>query len=151
MINAMNNLAAHVWADNVPELATASWSNALLLGRELVTSGMTGHPVTRNAAEAGEPLDAYQQTLLVLGKILALAEAAGGHIGNIYRLTVYVTAITDKEAIGRARKDFFAGQTVYPTSTLVEVSGLVFPELCVEIEAGIHLDADLRSLIKQAD
>ena len=83
MINAMNNLAAHVWADNVPELATASWSNALLLGRELVTSGMTGHPVTRNAAEAGEPLDAYQQTLLVLGKILALAEAAGGHIGNL--------------------------------------------------------------------
>ncbi|MDP2609360.1 MULTISPECIES: RidA family protein [unclassified Oceanobacter] len=147
----MNNLVAHVRADSVPELATASWSNALLLGRELVTSGMTGHPATRQAAAAGEPLDAYQQTLVVLGKIQALVEAAGGHIGNIYRLTVYVTDIRDKDAISRARKDFFVGQSVYPTSTLVEVSGLVFPELCVEIEAGIHLDADLGNTIKQAD
>ena len=140
----------HINADKVPELSTATWSNGLLLGRELVTSGMTGHPATRNAADAGEPLDAYQQTLVVLGKIRDLAEAAGGHIGNIYRLTVYVTDIADKDAVGRARKDFFAGQQVFPTSTLVEVSGLVFPELCVEIEAGIHLDADLRLLTKQA-
>ncbi|WP_221795705.1 Rid family hydrolase [Oceanobacter mangrovi] len=139
----------HISASKVPELATASWSNALQIGGELVTSGMTGHPATRMAAEDGLPLDAYQQTLLVLGKIRDLAEAAGGHIGNIYRLTVYVTNIADKDDVGRARKDFFASQQVFPTSTLVEVSGLVFPELCVEIEAGINLDVDLRTLTKQ--
>lgn len=129
--------------DAVAELATASWSNALLLGQELVMSGMTGHPATRQAAERGEPLDAHAQTLVVLGKVKALLEAAGGHIGNIYKLNVYVTRIDDKDAVGRARRDFFAGQDTLPASTLVEVKGLVFPELVVEVDAWARLDIDL--------
>ena len=127
----------------VPEPASASWSNALLVGRELVMSGMTGHPATRLAAGRGEPLDAHAQTLLVLGKVKALLEAAGGHIGNIYKLNIYVTRIDDKDAVGRARRDFFAGQDHFPASTLVEVSGLVFPELRVEVDAWARLDIDL--------
>ena len=94
--------------------AGASWSNALLIGREVVMSGMTAHPASREAT-----LDCYAQTLVVLGKIQALVEAAGGHIGTIYRLTVYLTDIADKDQVGRARRDFFGGQAVFPTSTLV--------------------------------
>ncbi|MNZ15540.1 Enamine/imine deaminase [compost metagenome] len=130
-------------AAGAPDLPSASWSNALLVGQELVMSGMTGHPATRQAAERGEPLDAHAQTLVVLGKVKALLEAAGGHIGNIYKLNVYVTRITDKDEVGRARRDFFAGQGTFPASTLVEVSGLVFPELVVEIDAWARLDIDL--------
>lgn len=133
-----------IHATSVPELATASWSNALLIGSEVCMSGMTGHPATRLAAQEGKPLGAYDQTLVVLNKIKALVEAAGGHIGNIYKLTVYVTHISDKDEVGRARRDFFNGFSTYPTSTLVEVSGLVFPELIVEIEASARLDIDLR-------
>ncbi|MGF6591743.1 Rid family hydrolase [Pseudomonas sp. 2835] len=134
-----------IQAQAVTELATASWSNALLLGNELVMSGMTGHPATRQAAERGVPLDAYAQTLVVLNKIRALVEAAGGHIGNLYRLTLYLTDIADKDEVGRARRDFFQGFACYPTSTLVQVSALVFPELVVEIEASARLDIDLRT------
>ncbi|MDB6049638.1 MAG: endoribonuclease [Pseudomonas sp.] len=139
-----------VQAPGLNELATATWSNALLLGNDVMMSGMTGHPATRQAAEAGTPLGAYDQTLLVLNKARALVEAAGGHIGNIYRLTVYVTAISDKDEVGCARRDFFAGFATYPTSTLVEVSGLVFPELVVEIEASARLDIDLRAVVAPA-
>ncbi|MNH03207.1 putative reactive intermediate deaminase TdcF [compost metagenome] len=141
----MSPAVQRIQAQALGELATASWSNALLLGDELVMSGMTGHPATRQAAEAGTPLDAYAQTLLVLNKVRALVEAAGGHIGNIYRLTVYLTRIADKDEVGRARRDFFAGFACYPTSTLVEVSALVFPELVVEIEASARLDIDMRT------
>ena len=141
----MSPAVQRIQAQALGELATASWSNALLLGNELVMSGMTGHPATRQAAEAGTPLDAYAQTLLVLNKARALVEAAGGHIGNIYRLTVYLTRIADKDEVGRARRDFFAGFSCYPTSTLVEVSALVFPELVVEIEASARLDIDMRT------
>ncbi|AIL63085.1 Rid family hydrolase [Pseudomonas alkylphenolica] len=141
----MSQAVQRIQAQALGELATASWSNALLLGNELVMSGMTGHPATRQAAEAGAPLDAYAQTLLVLNKVRALVEAAGGHIGNIYRLTVYLTRIADKDEVGRARRDFFACFTCYPTSTLVEVSALVFPELVVEIEASARLDIDMRT------
>ncbi|MCO7515800.1 RidA family protein [Pseudomonas guariconensis] len=141
----MNQAVQRIQAPGLDELATASWSNALLIGNELVMSGMTAHPATRQAAEAGAPLDAYAQTLQVLGKAKALVEAAGGHVGNLYRLTVYVTRIADKDAVGRARRDFFEGFACYPTSTLVEVSALVFPELLVEIEASARLDIDLRT------
>lgn len=114
----------------LPDLPDASWSNALLVGEELVMSGMTA-------------LDAHAQALVVLGKVKALLEAAGGHVGNLYKLNVYVSRIADKDAIGRARQEFFAGQGTFPASTLVEVSGLVFPELLVEIDAWARLDIDL--------
>ncbi|KRV70519.1 RidA family protein [Pseudomonas citronellolis] len=139
------NAVVRVRAEALAEAPGASWSNALRIGNEVVMSGMTGHPATREAAERSEPLGVYEQTLLVLGKCRALVEAAGGHVGNLYRLTVYVTDIAAKDEVGRARRDFFAGQACYPTSTLVAVSGLVFPELRVEIEASARLDVDLRT------
>lgn len=145
----MNAAVQRVQGDSLNESASNTWSNALLIGNEVVMSGMTGHPATRLAAESGAPLDTYAQTLVVLVKVRALVEAAGGHVGNIYRLTVYVTAIADKDEVGRARRDFFAGQALFPTSTLVEVSALVFPELRVEIEAGARLDLDLRTVEKR--
>ncbi|MDM0045789.1 RidA family protein [Variovorax dokdonensis] len=128
----------------VPDLPHATWSNVLRVGPELIVSGQTAHPATRNAASAGAPLGAYEQAMVVLRKIQALAEAAGGGIHNILKLTVYVTDIADKDEVGRARRDFFRGQA-YPASTLVAVSALVFPELRVEIDATVRLDADLRS------
>lgn len=145
----MSAAVQRVQAGSLSEPADSTWSNALLIGNDVVMSGMTGHPATRQALEAGAPLDAYSQTLVVLNKIRALVEAAGGHVGNLYRLTVYVTDIADKEDVGRARRDFFAGHAVFPTSTLVEVSALVFPELRVEIEAGARLDLDLRTVEKR--
>ena len=129
-------------APAVPDLPTATWTNAYRVGSEVVMSGMTAHPATRKAADEGRPLGAYEQTLLVLRKLEALVQAAGGHKHNIVKTVVYVTDIADKDEVGRARKDFFEGH--YPTSTLVGVSGLVFPELRVEIDAWARLDVDLR-------
>ena len=128
----------------VPDLPHASWSNALAVGPELILSGQTAHPATREAAQAGAPLGAYAQTLVVLRKVQALLETAGGGIHNITKLVVYVTDIADKDEVGRARREFF-GRAPYPASTLVAVSALVFPELRVEIDATARLDVDLRA------
>ncbi|MBN9094137.1 RidA family protein [Pandoraea pnomenusa] len=128
----------------VPDLETATWSNGIRFGNEILMSGMTAHPATRNA---DKPLTTYEQTLVVLGKIRALVEAGGGRLSNIYKLVVYVTDIADKDEVGRARRECFAAVAAnggaYPCSTLVQVSGLVFPELRVEIEAFARLDIDL--------
>lgn len=134
----------------VPDLPHATWSNALVVGQEVVLSGQTAHPATRDAAQAGQPLGAYEQTLVVLRKVQALLEAAGGGIHNIVKLVVYVTDIADKDEVGRARRDFFAPlpespRSPFPASTLVAVHALVFPELRVEIDAFARLDVDLRT------
>jgi len=101
-------------------------------------SGMTAHPATQQ----GQAMGAYEQTLKVLGKLESLVQAAGGHRHNIIKTVVYLTDIADKDEVGRARRDFFAGH--YPCSTLVAVQALVFPALRVEIDAWARLDVDLR-------
>ena len=126
----------------VPDLPTATWTNAYRIGPEVVLSGMTAHPASRDAAQQGAPLDALAQTLVVLRKLEALVQAAGGHRHNIVKTVVYLTDIADKDAVGRARKEFFGA--AFPCSTLVAVKALVFPELCVEIDAWARLDVDLR-------
>ncbi|RJF92236.1 RidA family protein [Noviherbaspirillum saxi] len=131
----------HVKTDEVAELPIATWSNCLVVGNEIALSGMTAHPASRQAE-----LGTYDQTMTVLKKIRALVEAAGGGIENIYKLVIYVTDIADKDEVGRARRDFF--QAPYPCSTLIGVSGLVFPELKVEIDAFARLDIDLRTAVQ---
>lgn len=146
-MTALQATVLRVSCEAVPDLPHASWSNLLVVGQEVITSGQTAHPATREAAESGAPLDAEQQTTLVLQKIAALLEAAGGGVHNIVKLTVYLTDIADKDAVGRARRAFFdvaQPGAPYPASTLVSVRSLVFPELCVEIDAVARLDVDLR-------
>ena len=141
----MTTQAQKIVCPVVADLAMSTWTNAWRVGDEVVLSGMTAHPATRDAAAAGRPLDAYAQAMLVLGKLEALVQAAGGHKHNIVKTVVYLTDMADKEAIGRARRDFFDG--VFPCSTLVGVSELVFPELRVEIDAWARLDVDLRGTL----
>ncbi len=141
----MGILPEKIASPQVPDLPTASWTNGWRIGQEVAMSGMTAHPATRQAAEQGQPLGAYEQTMVVLRKLEALVQAAGGHKHNIVKTVVYVTDIADKDEVGRARKDFFEGH--YPCSTLVAVSALVFPELKVEIDAWARLDVDLRQAV----
>lgn len=129
----------HVQCASVPELASATWSNCLVIGEDIMMSGMTAHPATRQ-----QTLDTYRQTLVVLGKIADLVRAAGGTPGSITKLVIYLTDIAHKDEVGRARRDFFGEHGPYPCSTLVEVSALVFPELTVEIDAYARLGVDLR-------
>ena len=138
----MSSPIEKIQSTTVPDLPTASWTNAYRIGQEVVMSGATAHPATREAATRGEPMSAHEQTLHVLGKLETLVKAAGGHRHNIVKTVVYITDIADKDEVGRARRDFFQGH--YPCSTLVAVSALVFPELRVEVDAWARLDIDIR-------
>jgi enamine deaminase RidA (YjgF/YER057c/UK114 family) len=126
--------AEHVRCAELPEPPGATWSNALRVGDELYISGVTAHPACRAQA-----MDAHVQALECLRKIETLARAAGGTLDQVVKLVVYLTDMADKEAVGRARRETFTPP--YPASTLVGVRELVFPEVRVEIDATIRLDA----------
>ena len=65
--------------------------------------------------------------------IKALVESQGGTMGNVIKLTTFVTDMKHRADLGLVREEFFGKKG--PASTLVEVSALAFPELMVEIEA----------------
>lgn len=75
----------------------------------------------------------YEQALGCLATIEKALQELGLERHHIVRTRIYVTSISDWEAVGRAHGEFFEG--IPPASTLVEVSALIDPALLVEIEA----------------
>ena len=60
-------------------------------------------------------------------------QEAGSRIEDVVRTVIYVTNIGDADHVGRAHREVFGD--VRPASTMVQVSGLIRPEMLVEIEA----------------
>ncbi len=59
-------------------------------------------------------------------------------MADVIRTRIYVTDISKWEVIGKAHGDFF--KNIKPACTMVEVKGLIDPEMLVEIEASAVLD-----------
>ncbi|MFN2216781.1 MAG: RidA family protein [Anaerolineales bacterium] len=77
--------------------------------------------------------DPYLQTKRILEIIRESLEALGGSMDDVVRTRMYVTDITNWEAIGRAHGEVFAG--IQPATSMVEVSRLIDDKYLVEIEA----------------
>ena len=116
---------------HVPEPAPGTWSNCLVVGGIAYLAGMT--------ARGADLRDEYAQSKAIFTKIEQLVEAAGGSIGDIVKVTIFVTDISQREQVWKARKEFFTGD--FPASTLVQVAALADPSLKVEIEAVAHISA----------
>jgi 2-iminobutanoate/2-iminopropanoate deaminase len=116
----------------VPEPPAGTWSNCLVANGFAYIAGMTA----RGAEMAG---DEYVQAKAIFEKIRHLVEAAGGAMADIVKVTIFVTDITQREKVWRARREFFSGN--FPASTLVQVAALADPALKVEIEAVAHIGA----------
>ena len=76
--------------------------------------------------------DSHAQAVFIFQKIAAALEKCGASLSDVVRTRMFVTNIKDWEAVGKAHADVLGD--VLPTSTLVEVSKLVNPDLLVEIE-----------------
>ena len=107
-----------------------TWSNCKVHGDFFQIAGcVSGY---ENDVIAGGD-DVYEQARITFTKIKNLVEAAGAVMDDIIKVTIFVTDITRREEVWKARAEFFTGD--FPCSTLVEVSALARPGLAVEIEA----------------
>jgi enamine deaminase RidA (YjgF/YER057c/UK114 family) len=118
----------------VPEPAPGTWSNCLVLGGIAYLAGMT--------ASGGDLTDEYSQAKAIFTKIRHLVEAAGGSMADVVKVTIFVTDISQREQVWKARREFFTGN--FPASTLVQVAALANPSLKIEIEAVAHIGASKR-------
>lgn len=122
-------------SSHVSEPPPQTWSNCLVVGQQVFVAGMTAR--TRDAILGGDCM--YEQAKATFTKIKHLIEEAGGRMNDVVKVNIFVTDITRREEVWKARREFFTGD--FPVSTLVEVSALAAPEILVEIEAVAILGA----------
>ncbi|HCZ35201.1 MAG TPA: hypothetical protein DHV26_04670 [Cytophagales bacterium] len=77
--------------------------------------------------------DFYGQTRYIIEKIEGVLKQAGFELKDVVRTRIFVTDITNWEAVGKAHGEFF--KDIKPVTSMVEVSALIAPEYLVEIEA----------------
>ena len=119
-----------ITSPHVKEAPPGTWSNCRVFGNQVFIAGMTANDGSGGVLGDGST---YSQAKETFGKIKHLVEAAGGVMNDIIRVDIYVTDITKREEVWKARKEFFTGD--FPTSTLVEVKALATPQLHVEVNA----------------
>jgi 2-iminobutanoate/2-iminopropanoate deaminase len=107
----------------------AAYSQGTEAGGVVYTAGQLGvDPATGKLFEGIEA-----QTLAALTNIRAIVEAAGLQVADIVKVTVFLTKMSEFDAMNAVYKQFFDGHR--PARSTVGVSELPRPDAKVEIEA----------------
>ena len=106
------------------------YSRAVKVGNTIHVSGTTA-----------DGADAYEQASNVLAIIKNALVEAGAEPEHVVRTVIYVTDMkAHADGVTKAHGEMFGD--IRPASTLVEVTGLLRPELFVEIEAYAIVEDD---------
>ena len=109
---------------------TVGYCRAVRVGNHVAVSGTA--PVGDDGEVVGVG-DAYAQARRCIEIIERALGEAGASLQNVVRTRMFVTDISQWEAIGKAHGEAFGA--IRPATSMVEVSALIDPDMLVEIEA----------------
>lgn len=104
------------------------YSRAVQVGEYLEVSGTVA---TDENGVVGKG-DMYAQAAFILRKVEGVLQSAGFSLNDVVRTRMFVTDISQWEAVGKAHGEFF--KTIKPATSMIEVSALIDPDYLVEIE-----------------
>lgn len=117
------------------------YCRAIRMGNTVAVTGTTSLDENGNVHAPG---DAYAQACRCLEIIEKSIAPLGVGRQNIIRTRIFVTDISRWQEIGRAHGEFFADHP--PATSMIEVKGLIDPQMLVEIE--VDAVAPLESTFK---
>ena len=83
------------------------------------------------------PGDAAAQTRVALDIIGGALKQAGAELRHVVRTRIYVTDVSQWEAVGRVHGEVFG--EIRPAASMVQVAALINPAHLVEIEADAYI------------
>jgi len=130
MSDRINISSGAKWEDIV------GYSRAVRVGNIVEVAGTTAVDERGEVVGVNNP---YEQTKYILQKIEKALSEAGASLADVTRSRMFVTDISKWEEIGRAHGEFF--REIKPAASMIEVKGLISPELLVEIEVTAVISA----------
>lgn len=116
------------------------YSRAVRVGDHVYVSGTTASDEHGNVIGVG---DVAAQSRYIFEKIEKALKSAGAALTDVVRVRMFVTDISQWEAIGRVHGEIFGA--IRPVSTMVEISKLVDPQHLIEIEVDAHCGATIQA------
>jgi enamine deaminase RidA (YjgF/YER057c/UK114 family) len=117
---------------------TYSHVTVITSAKQIHVSGQVAFNAAGELVGKGDLAAQTEQVYINLGHALA---AAGAGLRDVFKVVTYVVDLSpDKVGVIRAARSKYLGDGPFPASTMVGVTGLVHPDLLLEIEVIAAID-----------